>query len=321
MTIRRVAIVVLLTAAVAYIVASVLTGGGRDAATDEPLAPPPGRVLVVTAGGQLRVLRTSDGTVVETVRDGIEPSLAPAVASPDGRYAYVDSATRCPDGRAVERIDLSSGKTKPVASGRSPTLSHDGDRLAYLAPSDPDDCDVFDTLVVRRLSDGKEKRWPAGPDGWTVTYPHWLPGDRVLKVTLLEPSTYSNRFLDTSEPGGSRLDDMRRVPSLPHDAEPVGYLSGDATLALWEEREGVIALDAVDENGDDRRLATRVNAAIEIGFVDVDLSGEHILWLEREASDRHGRSPAKLMRLTIGATRPVEVADGILSASWLAVDG
>jgi DNA-directed RNA polymerase specialized sigma24 family protein len=299
----------------------------RDPRAEPPATDPPAHVVAVTATGRLQILRTADGTVVRTVRSGIGPSRANITVSPDGLFAYLDREADgdCPGASVVERVDLASGATQTVADGRSPVLTHDGTHLAYVTASSPR-CDLFDTLVVRRLADDTERRWPANrdEDGWGITYLRWSLDDRSLAFTLLDPQGYSNRVLDVRATG---TDDVRGAMgtdlagaqelSLPAGYEPTGFLENRETLAMLAPPGGAVELYAVAPDRSRRRLVTRADASISLAHITIDRDGEHVLWLERPASKRNTDAPARLLRLGIGARDPVQVAAGIVAAAWL----
>jgi DNA-directed RNA polymerase specialized sigma24 family protein len=283
-------------------------------------ADPPASIVVVAGPGEIRIIDTADGHITKVVRKGIEPSLAPIVAAPDGNYAYVDQPAEgdCDEARQIERVSLPSGTSETVADGRSPTISHRGAHLAYVEASDPRACDKFDTLVIRTRADQTEQRWPStqADAHWGITYLHWSADDRLLGFMLLESNGFSIREFDLSVPDGTRLDESRIV-TLPDGDLPVGYLADDRILGLHTTSGGSAEFYAVDPDGTRHPLITRQKAFIDIGAVAIDATGTHILWIEQASRQRGEARPGRLMRLRVGAAAPVRVADGIVSASWL----
>lgn len=308
-----------ITAGVIAIVVAVIAARApehREGLVGPPPPPAPDRVLTVSSDGDLQIRRTSDGSVRRTVRTGLNPSLAPITVSKDGTQAFFDQPDPSCDGaRKIERIDLESGKTTTIARGKNPVVSHDGEHLAFATSSEKDACDVFDTLVIRSAVDGSDRRYPASSKGAGVgiTYIHWSVDDQRIAYTLLEPRSFTNRVMPSGAKPGTRLDSE---PALSLPDQPVSFVAHGRVLLEHSDDAGVEFYTANIDGSKQLTLVTR-SAFIDISTVATDATGTHLLWLERNADQRNGTSPAKLVRFSIGVKQPTSVANDILTAAWL----
>jgi hypothetical protein len=291
-------------------------GGGRPE-TIVALSRTEGLVVLLDSGtgGRVRVLATHPPPTDENL-----PSLQGVALDRDRGIAYYDLAGGCGTG-TIYRVPL-DGRSPPVAvaDGISPAVSPDGRALAYAAPGPPmpeGGPGCHNTLVVRDLGTGEERRWrhPVSEDGYfeaaAFTKLAWAPDSRRLAVThSYEGDSVS--VLDTAV--------HRDLSEAVEVVVPGG--GGDSRHPAWEAGSGRLAVVNSafeccfedDYAGPPRALLVDVDrrlvkALLPAGrrptWLDFDASGEHLLYIEG----------GRLYRRSGGA-RPVPVAAGLDAADW-----
>lgn len=169
----------------------------------------PGRVVVLTEGGDLVELSTEDASIRRVIT---------SLGVPQGSWSTVELAQ---DGsiwvgvdQQVLRVDPTTGASTVVAEGMEPRVSPDGRYLAYAA--ERSNACFVSAVVVRDLQTGDEHTWRRPPVQGAdllrcVASLSWAPDGSVLIFTLGWESTSVVFAID---PQADR--------SLPIDAHLVG---------------------------------------------------------------------------------------------------
>lgn len=295
--------------------------------------------VAITSAGKLEVRDGTDGSLIRLLReDLVVPSGATAASltvARDGRYAFHDaSQTTCRSVkmRAIAKVDLVRGLTLLDAIGSSPSLSPDGRRLAYLAPSTGGErtasvsggrpvCGLGPAwdgkegvLVVRELRADRERqiRLPAQP----LDPPRWVRGRIRIRAGgvhwLIDPDTL-NRTRTSGGPfsiveglrGGEALGvdcyvkkSKRSAPLPPAPDQAVGE---PCEFAIVDPRTG-------ERN---RSIATLGAYGHGVRIADLDDDGRRLLagWVFGEKKI--------LLGYTLGAKRATVLGERVVGAAWL----
>ncbi len=172
----------------------------------------PERIVAVDRDRGLVVLDASTGLVTATLDDVHKP-VAGVSASPNGHDVYYVTGVggydpTCLKARIMHHsLGEAPGVADLVAAGIFPAVDPNGTRLAYLACDGP--TGYTDTLVIRDLRSGAERRIPVNPknSSWWATPPRWSPDGRSLATRVIQ-----------GPGGGSPL----RILDLEHDVSLAG---------------------------------------------------------------------------------------------------
>lgn len=242
------------------------------------------------------------GGVVRTIvtERGEAEFPGPPYISPDGASAlltigFEDFWFSC-EGVLGEtfRVDLASGRVSDFAPGIRPRFSRDGRYVAWLEASecleDPEEpaffIAYFDTIVVRDLASGSERRWRPGPalastgEG-EVQSIGWSADSERIYFTWPDGTM---RELRVDAPETTRLDDLQPIPlfGFPDGAflDPLGQLADGLLVMRWS----IFANDEFRDGLDLYDLATgERNPLYESDrFVEAALDREHtaVAWAE-----------------------------------------
>jgi hypothetical protein len=305
-------------------------GGASRAAA----AAMPARFAAATADGHIVVMSSTDGY--------IERVLAVPAGTLPGRLAVTANATKvffsfpmepdlvgtCPR-YVIDSVALDGTGRRQIASGRAPTASSDGRRLAYLrvARAGRDHRSTcVDAIVVRDLRTGRARTWSLGRrDGVIVL--SWAGDSRHLLVVTDDD--------DGAGPLTNRLVDARRSGSL-HDVDEipvrharvtttvmVGGLGGRGARVAAVVNDSLIAI--AGRTG--RRAATLATpppappgATVLPQYGDrrfvSDASGRHLLWVINRSADQTTENGVAL-RLSVGAREGPVLLAPCVSAAWI----
>lgn len=248
--------------------------------------------IVASRRGEIVLISSWDGSVIRTIagRTATRGQDVPLVLSPDRKTVYFTVALndRCHEIRAVS---VTGATSKRVAAGRSPDVSPDGERLAYVAI---DDCKSWrDYVVVLDLRTGDEREWrfPTEWDGAAVGDVLWGPDPRFVLVhgcgadmcvpMMLDPSGSDGRL--DGAPYGPGLEPGNPLTSF--DDQPFTMTS----MAVRREYNSVAFSVAYPDEGPDAIFPTlEYNArsdrlrrifSTRAAPLDFDASGDHLLYL------------------------------------------
>ena len=290
----------LLTGAAAVGFGGIGQAGGEARLVSETAAAGPPSEAGFAAPGQIVAL-TDRGVVALDAQTGAERGVLALAApgdlqglsvTPDGRQAYFASVDG--EGTGSIRVVDTGGRTPPafVAEGISPAVSPDGRLLAFAGPASPAAvcCNVVAVLDLRT---GGRRTWSfdeSDAADWlghaSLTKLAWAPDSRQLAFTLsYEGDTVA--VLDTSS--HSTLSQSVEV------IVPGG--GGDSSHPVWQATTGQIvvvnrAFECCfedDYTGPVRTLSVDpaggpisqvLPSGLAPGWLDFDISGRHLLWVE-----------------------------------------
>ncbi|HEX5614086.1 MAG TPA: hypothetical protein VFZ83_02925, partial [Acidimicrobiia bacterium] len=125
----------------------------------------PGELAVAAGIGGLRAVDTSTGAtrVLDQPSGPTEQVVWDVSVAPDGSLYYTvrNGLSLLPDG-VIWRLDTSGPPERVVEVGHAPAISPDGRYLAYATATSPTSPST--DIVVRDLTDGRERRWGPRPD-------------------------------------------------------------------------------------------------------------------------------------------------------------
>lgn len=282
------------------------------------LAPETGKVTLLdpASGDEVRVLATHPPDE--------SGSLQGAALTPDGRYAYYSVAGDCGDGSIYQVRTEGRSQSRWVGGGISPAVSPDGRRLAYAAPG-PQRADgtggCHNLVVIRDLISGEEVRRIGFPDDEThqssfhldaaFTRLSWAPDSRRLAIThSYEGDSVS--VLDTEHD----TDLSQTVEVVVPDG------GGDSRHPAWQASSGRLAVVnsafacCFDDHYtgpprtllvdvENRRTFQLLPEGLAPDWLDFDLSGEHLLYVDGGSLYRRSQGGA-----------PALVAPGFTIADW-----
>jgi hypothetical protein len=274
--------------------------------------------VVSSVGGHvLRMLATDVGEF-----RGL-PSLSVA---PDGtvffdNHAFVGSS---PVDR-IYSVPVTGGAPSFFADGRTPAVSPDGRRLAYITNDPVDGPVVHETITIEDVRTHATRIWTdpaAGADLWALS---WSPDSRLLSFsqTTWPPGgatsgagATSSLILDAAAPVFT-TDTAQRIPLVPGvswacfgSAPRSGALVGIGDVQL---RSGlrVVAVDA--RTGRTIRSLVTIPGALD-ARIQSDASGAHLVMA---ASGAGSLGFGRLYHWTDGSPSPTSIASGVLVAAWV----
>jgi (2Fe-2S) ferredoxin len=165
------------------------TSGPATSATSATTAAVPRAIVASTTAETLVVLDPDTGAVRRTLAaiqgnptdcntEGGCQAIGTMVVSPDGKTVYYEEVGE-PVSGIINRVPLAGGPIEQVTMGSYPTLSPDGQRLAYLLPTP--------AIVIRTLSTGAEQTIEAGGDEYVqMDHLAWSPSGDRLAVEITE---------------------------------------------------------------------------------------------------------------------------------------
>ncbi len=316
------------------------TGGTRSEAM-------PSLILAGTSDRRVVLLSAQDGSTTRVLATNVGSSTSARVTrvaanSDTAFYSYFVPITyskarefSCFDeSEFLESIGIDGQHDHRIGPGRSPAISPDGRRLAYVRGQGNMDCSL-QSVVVRDLQTGKEHTWRVShPEG--VGPLSWASDSRHLLVNSAPdnesggPDTY--RVLDT-ETGGSLSDAPKvplagQAPNVPYVLGELGELGDTGTMAGFSSQSGdrVVALDP--KTGNELRtlytfpVATLGGPAVpkfeyeDHGRFESDASGRYLLWVVNGVG-AEGVDKPLLFRFSVGEPAPVELGNGIVGAAWV----
>lgn len=169
------------------------TGAPDPTATEGPTATEdgPGTVLplvAVTEAGAVVELDPLSGVVVREVSPADPSFEGPVSLTPDRSAAYVQTAPRPGEQLgAIVRVGLDDGVLQRIDTGRAPSVSPDGSRLAYVTLDQDASVEGALALVVMNLRTWERIRIALDPcDGCAqrIDRPAWSPDGGTLYVAV-----------------------------------------------------------------------------------------------------------------------------------------
>ena len=279
----------------------------RDVAWPAGPTSPPGRIVAVTRSGHIQIRRTSDGSVVRDLADGVETTTG-------GHIAYASSVGAVfvdgfgVSGCGVARVDLKTGTLTEVVSAKRPEVTPDGQSLLFVYAGG-DGCADGEAIVIRDLNSDDERSWPLGSGGedWSVVSGHPYTDDSFLFELDDPDGNRSVRELTSSFGSFSTPPPDTLLPAqeqqLTESAELGGFTSMDELLLV---DRGSLSTAGRSFNG--TRPVTSIDQAVDNERIDVDESRQHLLFVAEDGP---------LYRFSACAARPVLVADDVVAAAWL----
>lgn len=312
-------------------------GGGGSEAPAVPRVQLP-RPLVASMPG-LAELDPQTGEVLRTLDGPTGEGWAAVSLTPDGLTVFHEEFwTGC--ATRLWRTPLYGGEPELLGFGMRPTVSPDGTTLAYVGfePCVADE----NRLVLRDLETGSERSWGLDqPEDQLARIEtlSWAPDSRTIAVEV----GYTPReegSIGSARGPAIHLVDTTGEPAVVQDSPTVH--GGDHTI-LWQrptfrgergtllvvqlccdigvdgdphedaETYTILEIDPTRE-GDDNVLGTLFETSARIVHLDVDASGDHILFVEEEPKTDGRAARAVLKRLTDGET--VDLAEDAYAADW-----
>jgi hypothetical protein len=260
---------------------------------------------VVTAGPQgVALVSTTSGEQLAVLDHRTANQVA---LGPDGSVWYVV----VPDGEVPPEIwETAIGREAKsvVADANSLAVSADGHYLAYATEPTVGD-GHFNTLVVRDLRDGTERRWrglhtaTSGANA-TIASIAWAPGSEELAFSFaygFELNSYQTRVLNLAT--DASLDDARAI-------------NGNYTSPAWESDGSLLVVQPFAKtSGSDPVVKFTSNESapvpdprfqgMDVSSIDLDASGRLLLAVVGDAVyvENHGGNPH-------------EVTSNIYSSGW-----
>lgn len=153
----------------------------------------------VTTGGAVQLFSVTTGMATRTLASAGDAVGDAVTVSPHGSTVYFTVKRNCQD--YIESVPVSGGQPSTVAAGALPAISPDGTKLAFarepatvLTPgcqgsaADAQNPGKDYQVVVRDLSTGSEKIYPAPPGSTSQPYPishlSWSPSGAMLLISL-----------------------------------------------------------------------------------------------------------------------------------------
>ncbi len=327
---KRRALVGAVAAAALVVVAVALVAVGDDGQlrVTSPAGGRPDEFVALGRDGALTVRDSADGEVMRTLAHLSVGGPGQITVSPDGEV-FVSRARRHADGECVPAFDtqmeeivaisVETGQLTAVGRGAWPTVSPDGNHLAYTRPTGGV-CrrgEVSDEVVVADLATGAETVL-GPPEGYHVAMElSWAPNSRHLALLLQKPDNSSYpHIVDTAR--ATSLGDARPVPmSDSHGWH--GYLGADRFLASYlpgqdtTRPSALVALDAA--TGAEVETLVELDRA-QAGWAEADATGGHLIF----ATTAERGKPAALLRWSRGDAAPRRLAGEALTVAWLTGD-
>lgn len=163
------------------------TGAPDPTATEDgPATVPP--LVAVTEAGAVVELDPLSGAVVREVTPADPSFEGPVSLTPDRSAAYVQTAPRPGEQLgAIVRVGLDDGVLQRIDTGRAPSVSPDGSRLAYVTLDEDASVDGALALVVMNLRTWERIRIPVDPCGGCarrIDRPAWSADGGSLYVAV-----------------------------------------------------------------------------------------------------------------------------------------
>ena len=303
-------------------VSTTLASAGRPAAD----TPRPADIAAVV-GGSVVMLDSRDGHTLRTLATHPEattggfPYLQGVSLTPDRSQVLYSLAGDCSAATIYQVPADAHSAAVAIASGVSPAVSPDGQKLAYaVANPSHDERQCQNAVVVRDLRTGAERTWryPDTPDYATSLYQDaviseidWAPDSNRLAYTLsYEGDSVSVLNTDTAADLGQTAEVVI----------PDG--GGNSSHPAWQPASGLLGVFntrfecCFDDNYTgpprallvdvDRRLATPLlPPGRRVTTLDFDASGAHLLFVDG----------GRLFRRS-GTHTPVGLIPGVTSVDW-----
>lgn len=256
----------------------------------------------IDAKNRIVVFSSEDASVIREIGRQQEtkkphnPFRGGVEISTDGRYVYFDEvfryeATACQ--WRIKRLSLTGGTPETLAQdGFDPSVSPDGKSLAYISGAGLD-CDGPESLVIRELSSGKERRWPLEPsrdsEGSSRAFSGvgWSPDSRYLLYGVISQEGNFTVLLDPA--AESDLQSPKFVlPDQENCWSGLGWRRGGGVFMsggscrVEEERRPV---KLVEYDPIEKRILTSVPEEIQKLGIRSDRTGKHLLLLNRSPAD------------------------------------
>ncbi|MEX2255373.1 MAG: hypothetical protein WEC34_08040 [Acidimicrobiia bacterium] len=233
--------------------------------------------------------------------------ISSVAVAPNGRVVYYTVGEQCGPTPEVWRVPVSGNKRprRVTAAGSGPRVSPDGRLLAYTGARQSETllgCVDYDTLVVRNLRTGVERRLELGDRLSSVGVLAWLPNSEQV-VVARGPGAFA------VEVTGREL----------HVGEPIvlpgnglGFLGTGAAVTSIPGLESTRVVTIELPTGTEGFTLVEIPAAL--GLVDVGRSGGGFLLFGPLADSTQGWD---LYHATVANPDPVRLASQVQSAVWL----
>lgn len=294
----------------------------------------------VTTGGAVQLFSVTTGMATATLASAGDAVGDAVTVSPHGSTVYFTVKRNCQD--YIESVPVSGGEPSTVATGALPAINPDGTKLAFarepasaLTPgcqgsaADAQNPGKDYQVVVRDLSTGSEKVYPAPPGSTSQPYPishlSWSPSGATMLISLgqgldhegwldlhlLDVATAKN-YLAPSWPSTSGAD----VPVTGPSNTAISYYSEGVFLpdgSIFADRVCCTSAPAHITSS----LLEEINAKgqlihqVAIGYPDMahsslDGSGDWVLYLSaHNLYAAEGKQSARL------------ITAGLIAAAWL----
>jgi hypothetical protein len=299
-----------------------LASAGRPAAdTPRPAA------IAAVAGGSVAMLDSRDGHTLRTLATHPEattggfPYLQGISLTPDRSQVFYALAGDCGAATIYQVPADGHSAAVAIASGVSPAVSPDGQKLAYAVATPSGDVrHCQNAVVVRDVRTGAERTWryPDTPDFATPLYRDaviseidWAPDSTRLAYTLsYEGDSVSVLDTETAADLGETTEVV--IPDGGGNSSHPAWQPGSGLLGVFNTRfeccfddnyTGPPRALLVDV---DRRLATPLlPAGRRATTLDLDASGAHLIFVDG----------GRLYRRS-GAQTPVGLISGVTIVDW-----
>jgi hypothetical protein len=274
----------------------------------------PAHLVALTTTGEVIALSSVDGQRTATLFTVHQPPVGgvEAAVTGDNARAYISETTAADCGEIYDvPVDGSSPPRNLNVDGRSPTVTRDGRKLAYVSVKRVDDALSCPTqgVVIRDLATGQETAWTAADAAMAargVYALEWSADGRYLALVLGGESCCEVRLLDTSRPGTVASSQRIDVPSNGERWSHPRYVGDGVAVQVnccAPVFESPSSLVLIPTKGPARTLLKFAGPVSDSDFAP---AGDYVAWVK----------DGELWRAKRDGSDPFKLAVGVEFARW-----